>query len=142
MFSDSFSYVTFGTIPNSQEIATGYNGLMVTAFIENLKLNEDCYWINTRYYFFAGQNDGCDPFICTPPDFNISCQKAGVDQFYSNLTFLEPLINKSFALSVECEFSSRYDLRITVKGKTIFLLTYNMFFCRYLCVNSNSASTT
>ena len=116
--------MTLDTIPSSQVVATGYNELIVTAFIENLTLNEDCYWINTRYYFFAGQYDGCDPFICTPPDFNISCQKFGIEQFYSNLTFLQPLIDKSFVVSVECEFSSRYDLHITVKGKTIFLLTY------------------
>ena len=142
MFSDSFSHVTLGIIPNSQEVATGYSGLIVTAFIENLTLNEDCYWINSRHYFFAGQYDGCDPFLCTPPDFNISCQNVGVDQFYSNLTFLQPLIKKNFVVSVDCLSSGRYDLYITVKGKTIFFLTNDIVFSHYCCVNSNSALTT
>ena len=110
-------------------MATGYNGLIVTAFIENLTLNEDCYWINSRYYFFAGQYDGCDPFLCTPPDFNISCQNDGVNQFHSNLTFLEPLMNKNIVVSVECEFSGQYSLNVNVKGKTIFFLS--LFMCQF-----------
>ena len=122
--------MTLGTIPNLHEVATGYNGFIVTAFIENLTLNEDCYWINSRNYFFAGQYDGCNPFLCTRPDFNIYCRKVGVDQFYSNFTFLQPLMNKDIAVSVMCGFPGQYarhNLNITVKGKTLFLLTYNIF---------------
>ena len=106
-------------------MATGYIGLIVKAFIKNLTPNADCYWINSRYYFFVGQYDGCNP-ICTRPDFSIYCGKDHFeDMFYSILIFSQPLMNKDIVVSVECRLSGRFtrrSLHITVKGKTIFCL--------------------
>ena len=118
--------MTLGTIPNSQQVATGYNGLTVTAFIENLTPNTDCYWINSRYYFFVGQYDGCNPFLCTRPDFHIHCHKYDFDDiFFSDLTFLQPLMSKDIVVSVECRLPGRFtrrSLNITVKGKTKYFV--------------------
>ena len=128
-----------------------YNGLIVTAFIANLTLNEDCYWINSRKFIFLLVNTMDVILFYVPGRIfknTIYCRKVGVDQFYSNPHLLcNPLLNKDIAVSVIwCGFPGANIrgtiLNITVKGKTLFLLTYDIFFCHHLCVNSNSASMT